>query len=278
MMTKIKILALFILCSVASFGQHGLEKQLSYAQNLFESELYFEAVTEFKRLDFFDKYKIHDYEIKIRIGQSYKMGGYYDEAIKYFALAVHSSRNGDERFNAKLELVRTNILRRTHVNALNVLDELQGDREFKERNVEISYWRGWTYMLSDKWANAAKSFAEVDSNHALKILSEDVEKEKYSVTFAKLISYILPGAGQVYTGNYLSGAMSFGWHLLWGGLTINAFAEDRILDGLLIADLLWLRFYVGSNQNTEHFVIEKNKEIANKAFEYLQNRYEGKKP
>ena len=133
-------------------------------------------------------------------------------------------------------------------------------------------------MLSDDWSNASICFEQIDSMHQLKILSDSVVEEKYSVTFAKVISYILPGSGQFYTGNYLSGLMSLGWNILTGYLTINSFIEDRVFDGIVIGNLLWLRFYNGNVQNAEKFAKEKNIEIANEALRYLKNNYEGNKP
>jgi hypothetical protein len=66
--------------------------------------------------------------------------------------------------------------------------------------------------------------------------------------------------------------------VLWGYLTINAFNEDRIFDGVMIGTLLWWRFYSGNLQNAEKFATEKNLKKTNAALRYLQNNYIGKKP
>ncbi|MEN8193984.1 MAG: hypothetical protein ABFS12_14265, partial [Bacteroidota bacterium] len=131
---------------------------------------------------------------------------------------------------------------------------------------------------ADDWENASLSFEKIDKEHPLKTLCDEVEDEKYSVTFATLISYILPGSGQIYTGNYISGLLSLGWNVLWGYLTINAFITDRVLEGALIGGLLWARFYRGNIQNAEKFAVEKNRDISNKAYRYLKNNYKGIKP
>ena len=100
----------------------------------------------------------------------------------------------------------------------------------------------------------------------------------YSVSFAKTISYIIPGAGQIYTGEYISGLLSLGWNILWGYLTIKSFIDERIFDGIVIANFLWLRFYRGNLQNAEKFAKEKNLIISNKAMNYLQFEFKGLKP
>jgi hypothetical protein len=88
----------------------------------------------------------------------------------------------------------------------------------------------------------------------------------------------VPGSGQIYVGEYLSGLLSFGWNVLWGYLTINAFIEERIFDGFAVGNFLWLRFYSGNIHNAGKFADEKNLEITNRALGYLQFRYKGEKP
>ena len=100
----------------------------------------------------------------------------------------------------------------------------------------------------------------------------------YSVNFAKIFSMIIPGAGQFYTGEYLSGFLSLGWNVLWGYLTIKSFIDDRVFDGIMIGSFLWFRFYNGNIYNAKKFAKEKNLIISNKALFYLQNGYEGEKP
>ena len=97
-------------------------------------------------------------------------------------------------------------------------------------------------------------------------------------SFSKLLAYILPGAGQFYTGEYLSGAMSLSWNILFGYLTINSFVEERVFDGFAIGTLLWMRFYRGNYQNAERFAENKNIEIANNKLKYIQQNYQGLKP
>jgi len=259
-------------------AQDHLSIQFGYANNLFNSKLYFDAITEYKRLQFFDSAKTYNYDLNFKIGECYKAGAKYDFAVKYFSFAELSARNDDEYYDSKTQIIRTNILRRTTDRALQLCDELEKDQRFISKKDEINYWRGWTYIFADDWEKAAKSFAKINFRHELKIFAEQTDKAKVSVTFAKVISYILPGSGAIYCGKFLSGLMSLGWNFLAGFWTINSFVEDRIFDGVVIAELVWLRFYRGAIQNAEEFAVEKNLEVANKSLRYLQNEYKGIKP
>ena len=255
-----------------------MDEQKQYADSLFEMENYFDAITEYKRLLYFDKSDSFNYEANFRIAESYKAGAKYGDALKYFLFAKNNSIVEANIISTELEIVRVNILRRTIPEALKILNQLQFKYAGEVDSSIISYWRGWAYIMADDWDLASIEFAKIKSDHPLKTISDKVESEKYSVTFAKVSSFIIPGSGQFYTGNYLSGIMSLGWNVLWGYLTINAFMTERAVEGILIGGLLWTRFYKGNFQNAEKFAIEKNIEISNKAYEYLAKKYAGEKP
>lgn len=278
---RVKILSycllLFTVLIVNSNAQE-LTVQLNYADSLFNSENYFDAITEYKRLLFFDESNQYAYQANFNIGLSYKLGGKYNEAIRYFGLSELSAKTDSQKISSRLQIIRANILRRTTNNAFAMLSELQNDFPEQVDSNTITYWRGWAYIMADDWENASLMFGKIDSEHPLKKLADQVEDDKYSVTFATLISYILPGSGQIYTGNYLSGFLSLGWNVLWGYLTVHAFVTDRVLEGILMGGLLWARFYRGNFKNAEKFAIEKNVEISNKAYRYLKNNYRGIKP
>ena len=109
-------------------------------------------------------------------------------------------------------------------------------------------------------------------------MSVSISIQFYNVTLAKILSIFIPGTGQFYTGEYISGLISLGWNLLWGFLTVNAFVDDRIFDGVMIGSLLWWRFYTGNLQNAEKFALEKNLNITNDALRYLKKDFSGPKP
>jgi hypothetical protein len=270
------ILVLIVLIYHHILAQTDLTDQFNYAKKLYDEENYFDAITEFKRLEFFDGKKQFVYSSNYFIALSYKAGGKFNEAMRFFVLAEMNATNSDDYYSSKILQARTNILRRTTKQAHRILDQLEIDERFINKKNEIKYWRGWSFIFEDDWLNAGKELSDVDS--ILASFCRMVDKEKYSVDFAKYSSYIIPGFGQFYTEEYLSGLLSLGWNVLFGYLTINAFIEDRIFDGLVIGNFLWLRFYLGNVQNAEKFAIEKNLNITNAALDFLQNKFVGEKP
>ncbi len=275
---KILLAVVFVLLARNSYAQVYLQKQFEYADSLYKSQQYYDAITEFKRLLFFDEAGKYKYPANEMIGMSYKQGAKFSDAILYFTLAEMSSRNNDELFESKLQVIRCNILRRTTAHALELLDELEKDKRFSNKEKEISYWKGWAYIFADDWDKASRCFSETDTNVTLQSFCKKVDDKKYSVALAGFISHFVPGAGQFYTGHYLSGLLSLGWNVLWGYVTVEAFVANRIFDGIIVGNFLWLRFYNGNLQNSGKFAEEENLKITNKALDYLQFNYKGVKP
>ncbi|MCU0365254.1 MAG: TTC39/IML2 family protein [Ignavibacteriaceae bacterium] len=258
-------------------AQDVFAEQFNYAKRLYEEEKYFDAVTEFKRLLFFYEGDNYSFESNLLIGLSYKEAAKFSEAIQHFTLAELNSSTEDEVFESRIEIIKVNILRRTTQRAFVLLDSLENDVRFRQNSEEINYWRGWAYIFSDDWKKAASYFSKLENCHQLSQICDSLDNDLYNPQLVKFLS-IVPGAGQFYTGEYVSGLISIGWNVLWGYLTINAFMEDRVFDGLMVGTLLWWRFYSGNIQNAEKFAIEKNLKMTNLALRYLQNDYSGKKP
>ena len=281
MISAIKIhlfLLAILLASVSVDAQTSSAEQFNLAKKLFDDANYFDAVTEFKRLLFFDESADYSFEANRLIGLSYKQGAKFSDAVYHFAEAELNARIDEESFEMKIEIVKINILRRTTDRALKLLENLEVDGRFANKQNEINYWRGWCYFFDNDWQQASSSFERIDSSHSLKIFADSVHNKFYDVTLAKVLSTFIPGSGQIYTGEYVSGLISLGWNVLWGYLTINAFVEDRVFDGVMIGTLLWWRFYTGNRHNAEKFAEEKNLEISNNALKYLIESHSGPIP
>ncbi len=277
-MKHILLILIFLAIGQKVFSQGVFEKQFNYAKKLYNEEHYFDCITEFKRLLFFDSTGEYNFAANNYIGDAYKEGAKFSNAIIYYTFAEINARNFNDLFKVKINIIRVNILRRTTDRALQLLDSLNNDKRFINYKKEIDYWRGWAYIFADDWYKASGYFALTDSNKTLQKLCEKVDNEKYSVIFAQIISHFIPGAGQFYTGNYLSGLLSLAWNGLWGYLAVKAFIDNRIFDGFMITNFLWLRFYNGNLQNSKNFAEEKNIKIINNALKYLQYNYVGTKP
>ncbi len=274
-------IVVFLFFNISFFAQvqneSALQKQLTYADSLFRAENYFDAITEYKRYIFFSTGKYDKYFVNFRIGEAYKTGGYFHNAIKYFSKALLETKEKEEFYKAKIKIIRCRILMRDFNLLYKEIENLLKDENFIGWKDEILYWKGWSLMFQMKWEEAKNIFEKL-KNRELEVLCSNAQKQIYSAKTAKFMSYIIPGSGQIYAKEYFSGLMSFGWNVLTGYITVSAIVAQRVLDAFLIGDILWLRFYRGNLQNIEKIIKTKNIEISNKFFYYLQNEFSGLKP
>lgn len=277
-MTIKKLFIFIILFSDFLLAQATIDDLNSNAEKLFENGNYFSAITEFKRVLFFDERSTFSFNANYKIGLCYKQGAFYDEAIKYFSFAEKSTNDIEKIFELKTQVIRCNILRRTTERAIQLCNELENDKRFSQFIGKINYWKGWAFIFADDWKSAEKFFQNSEEGTQLKYIAQKVNREKLSVTFAKVISYILPGSGQIYAGNYFSGFLSLAWNVAAGYFTINSFLANRAFDGIVIGELVWLRFYKGNVENAEKYAVQKNLEVSNKTLKFLQEEYRGLKP
>ena len=277
-MIKLLIIISVFVSYINVFPQEELKAQLDLALTHYEEEKYFDAITEFKRLIFFDVQKVYAFTSYFYIAESYKKGGKFSDAVRYFNEAVILAGTFTEIYDCKIEIIKTNILRRTTERALKLIDELLADSIYLSKTNDLYYWKGWAYIFSDKWLEASNEFEKITDDQYLAQFTRNVDASLYDETLAKVLSYIIPGSGQIYAGEFFSGLLSLGWNVLWGYLTVNSFVEERIFDGFVTGNFLWLRFYNGNIHNAGKFAVEKNQEITNRALDYLQFEYSGMKP
>lgn len=270
-----KVFLLVLLLIPALFAQDALQGQYRLSDSLYKNEKYFDAITELKRLLFFDNEQRYAYDASVLIAQCYRQGGKYTDAIEWFTKAEMNALNKEDIPYVQLEKIKIHILRRNTMQALKEVDQLfqsAGDTS------NANYWKGWGYIFNDEWDKGAEYFSRSSNGNELKLISEQTSSKLYNKTTAKIMSYIIPGAGQIYTGHYFKGLLSLGWNILWGYTAINAFNADRIFDGVAVTSLLWLRFYNGNITNAEKFATEENRKISDTALDYLRNNYKGDKP
>lgn len=264
----IKIILIIICTYNYIFPQSELVKQLNYANSLYFNQEYYDAIKEYKRLIFFDKEKLFKYYSLYQIAKCYKYGRKFENSYNFFSLALTEAKSPKDIFDCKINICRLNIIEKKTKNAHRILDELERDLMFVDFQEEIKFWRAWVFFFEMDYKKSKNIFNELNKIQ-LKNLSEKLLDESYSVQKAKILSTIIPGMGQFYTGNYLSGVGSLLWNILSGYLTISALSNERIFDGILISNFLWLRFYKGNLENAEKFAVDKNDKIFNESLKFI---------
>jgi putative membrane protein insertion efficiency factor len=178
---------------------------------------------------------------------------------------------------ARGELILRDLLRHS---------QAQGAREIE---TATRYWLGVGSLRQGHWVEAAGWFRAVSPGHpesegspgagGLEEAARDLaggdptlaarqleqaalqgyRLDRRSPGLARTMSLFLPGSGQAYAGRPWNGLISLVFNAAAGYLTIDAFGDDRRLDGTLLLGLIWSRFYLGGLHNAGRYAEEYNR-------------------
>jgi hypothetical protein len=132
---------------------------------------------------------------------------------------------------------------------------------------------GYTMLLDERYADARELFAV----HGDTALADEVERyinsPKKSAMKATLLSFVVPGLGQVYAGNVKRGIMDFALTVGAAFLMYDAFHDKRYVDASLIFSFLFNRFYIGSISNAQRLALVRNEQAKDKWVSDVNAKY-----
>ena len=101
--------------------------------------------------------------------------------------------------------------------------------------------------------------AEPDSIESL--LMEALLAHYKSPKTATILSTVIPGGGQMYAGQWLSGLNALLLNAGLGYLTVNSFIHEHYVSGFLEFELLFLRYYLGNRLQAYNIAVRQNEKI-----------------
>lgn len=263
-------------------------QQHRYAEQLFESGDYQAARRAYKRLLFHhpdtQRRDIADY----RIAQSYYHQNLPELAERRFRefSAIHP--NSPLRFQSQLMLGQLHFDAEQYALARTMLFELLNRSKDAEVIAAAHYLRGWCYVHTSDWNKAITEFRRADAaeTHRLErkkarqladtVLNETPLSLK-SLETAGWLSTIIPGSGQLYTGNVKEGLFAAAVTGTFIYLAADAVRERRYVDCAGISLVGW-HFYWGNRTDARRLATEYNEQREQEFIEILKCQVDGVLP
>jgi putative membrane protein insertion efficiency factor len=257
----------------SSTAQKGI---LDLAEKLFPKGQYDEAITEYKRHLFHFPEDPQRGVILYKIGLSYLNSEQWNHARIHLRAAKKQAGSEEKlRYRSQLRIGQSFLNQDLPEQSKEVLRDLLRDPIVagrKDRVAEVQYWLGTGALKSGDWVEALGIFhwleREVSGNVFTvqgQRLSSAAQKGYHlsnrSPTLAAVLSAVIPGSGQIYCGRFWDGLFSLVLNASVGYLTVDAFRDERRLDGVLLASLLWSRFYFGGQKNAIRYAQEHNTRV-----------------
>lgn len=263
-------------------------QQHRYAEQLFESGDYQAARRAYKRLLF------HHPDTRLRDTADYRIAqSYYYQNLPELAerrfrefSAIHP--NSPLRFQSQLMLGQLHFDAEKYALARTMLFELLNRSKDVEVIAAAHYLRGWCYVHTSDWNKAITEFRRAD---AAEINRREKEKTRQladtvlnetplslkSLEIAGWLSTIIPGSGQLYTGNVKEGIFAAAVTGTFIYLAADAVRERRYADCAGISLVGW-HFYWGNRTDARRLATEYNEQREQEFIEILKRQAGGVLP
>jgi len=236
--------------------------QFFLAESLFFNKQYDLAVIEYKRLFFFDSSSQQDSRLRLHytitlLKKDFLSG--YEEIERL--LNDFPELNTESRLLLTKELIDAG----NYTLALDILKPIEDDTLKKKL-------LGFGYLFNHQYYNALNEFKETDNNLAMEI-EKYIKRPERSLTRAMLFSALVPGAGEVYAGDFKRGIQDFVLTFLSGFFVFKAIKNKEYVDAGIVFSFAFNRFYFGSISNAAGIVQKKTEESEKEWLDYIKEKY-----
>lgn len=258
----------------------AIQNPLKLGAHFVQLQNYDAAITEYKRFIFFHPDDIRVAQIYDKIGLAYRTQGLWEEAILALKNAVLNANTDEEKSQFQLNLAVTLIASKNYDLARLELVKVML-RNTSEKTYERSlFLQAVTYIYQYRWDDARKVLKDYTTDESIdQFLEKAIDLPQKSTTLAKVLSAVIPGAGQIYAGRWGRGLNALGLNGALGYVTVDAVLKGYYIDAALWTYFIFRRYYMGNlyrsgiavdtynqekSQRTAENILQRLQEIANK--------------
>lgn len=258
--------------------QPGLQDEvLIQGNNFFNSQNYYNAVTEYKRYIFFNSEpeNVSLPYAYYKMGMAYRNELELDKAVN--ALNKSISLTGNLKFaeNRKIDIAVIHISNQNYSLAKLILLKLEmysQSTQIKKRafflhavcNLYEYNWSEAKQMLEEFYHIDSKGKLNKKEEKVISLLKKAVKTKYKSPSLAKWLSTFIPGAGQIYCGDWKNGINALAINSLTGYIFVDDIINKNIEDIIVYSFFLFNRYYQGNRTLAQ--------EAANKYNEKMNSR------
>ncbi len=279
------LISAILFCTTFSGAE---DLSLSYAERFFNSGNYYNAITEYKRFIFFNS-NFRNENVSYayyKIGLAYRNQKKWDECIEAFQKSIQTEVKESIRDEKKIALAVALISSGNHSASEFLLLEVEMFTHFPELRRKAAFFRGVSALYSFKWKEARESFHVYFNNSKSKsqeistqvnsLLAKAQDFKYKSPKLAKTLSTILPGSGQIYSGDWRNGINALLINTATGYLLVKSLLSLQYQGALFYSLFLFGRFYRGNRYRAEEaakkYNQSRNQKFAAQILEILKEK------
>ena len=246
---------------------------LSLGSHFLKLGNYDAAITEYKRFLYFHPEDPRAGETYRNIGFAYREQGHWQEAVAAMRAAVQHTSNREEKSEYQLELAVILIANQHYDLGRLELIKVTMQNPSAPLYRRALFLQAVAFIYQFRWEEAREVLQNYARDEKLSTLLENaVKTPQKSARVAKVFSAIVPGAGQVYAGNWRNGLNALVLNGIFGFLTVDAVLDRHYLDAVLWGGTIFSRYYRGNIFRAEEAVKRFNLQESLRASEALLQR------
>lgn len=268
MYTRFFIVSISFYLSISSLCAQSSSQVIDYANHLFARQNYLGALTEYQRAWVFNEDERLNTLLFDQISETHKYLGNTDQALKYKELAFKSAQSDTVRTDLMLETIPFYLGTKRYNDAVRLL--LACKVYSQTTQDERSLYLGTIYFKQGKYDRAGTYFSSIISDSVFlsqRLSSRLLERPKQKV--AQGLSYVVPGAGQVYAGDVQAGLNSTLLVCSIIGVGVILYQTYTLASAALAVGPLYYRYYLGGVKNAGSIAVKQKQINQNKVLQQI---------
>ena len=245
--------ALIILCSLPM----PVSAQVSdFADSLFQEGDYLNAAHEYKRLLFLHPNLPRIDFIAFRVAASYQNAGQLEKSISAYQFLIDTYPNSSLVQRATNNIAQCHILLGDREQGITALENFLSKHKRSDLAPLAHFTIGVLHIDKSEWAEAGRVWNEVFSTYPdspfakvsarlARMVSNVDTLPRRSPTVAGVLSALMPGSGQIYSGKTVDGLYAFMSVAVLGSASVYYISEERYEVAVPVA-VLGVIFYGNS--------------------------------
>lgn len=232
---------------------------INLADSLYSNRNFFAAATEYERFLYnFPADSNVDY-VCFKLGLSYLENNELEKGEEIIRKNINASNLYSRK--AQLILAENFIHNSQFKRARFEIQDLLIFTGDTIENQELNRILGWLDLAENELTKAEYHFSIAKDSELVTEIQNFSRLPRKNPFIAVLLSSIIPGSGEIYSGHYWTGLASFLVNAATVAGIVLSIKQENYLDAALILSIFFNRFYLGSRQNAHDFANEYNKKL-----------------
>ncbi len=250
-----------------------MEDPIAIGNHFFAVENYDAAITEYKRFLFFNPEDNRAAETYHKIGLAFREQGLFQDATVAMRNAMLHATTLKEKSEYQLDLAVILIAAKHYDLARLELIKVMLRNADNTQTKRSLFLQAVSNIYQFRWMKARETLQYYTNDEELNRLLEEAENlPQKSIRFAKVLSAVIPGAGQMYAGKWSSGINALLLNGVLGYVTVDTVLEGNYIDAALWTYFIFQRYYRGNLYRGGSAVEEFNEDASHQVALKILNR------